>query len=125
MNRIDRSVLALAAAAAVTLCAATTSRADAEAAKKEAQSIFELRCTPCHGPKGAGDGPGSAGLTPKPRNFTDAEWQKSVTDDHIDKIIKFGGAAVGKSPAMPSNPDLMAKPDVVTALRQLIRGFKK
>ncbi len=125
MQRIDKTVRVLAAAAAMTLGAATAGHADAEAAKKEAQSIFELRCTPCHGPKGAGDGPGSAGLTPKPRNFTDAEWQKSVNDNHIETIIKFGGAAVGKSPAMPSNPDLMAKPDVVSALREIIRGFKK
>lgn len=125
MNRMERMVLASAAAAALALVSPTASRADADAAKQEAQSIFELRCTPCHGPKGAGDGPGSAGLTPKPRNFTDAEWQKSVNDNHIETIIKFGGAAVGKSPAMPSNPDLMAKPDVVSALREVIRGFKK
>ena len=125
MHRIDKTVRVLAAAAAMTLGAATASHADAEAAKKEAQSIFELRCTPCHGPKGAGDGPGSAGLTPKPRNFTDAEWQKSVNDNHIETIIKFGGMAVGKSPAMPPNPDLMAKPEVVSALRQVVRGFKK
>jgi hypothetical protein len=30
---------------------------------------------------------------------------------------------VGKSPAMPANPDLMSKPAVVEALRALVRGF--
>jgi hypothetical protein len=30
---------------------------------------------------------------------------------------------VGKSPAMPANPDLMAKPEVVAALRAHVRGL--
>ena len=92
-------------------------------ADKEAREIFASRCTPCHGPKGAGDGPVSQGLTPKPRAFTDPTWQKAVTDDHIEQVIQYGGAAVGRSPAMPANPDLMSKPEVVKALRMLIRKF--
>lgn len=91
---------------------------------KEAQDLFGTRCMPCHGPTGAGDGPASAGLTPKPRNFHDKEWQASVTDDHIEKIIQYGGAAVAKSPAMPPNPDLMDKP-VVKGLRAHIRNLGK
>ncbi|MCB9488900.1 MAG: hypothetical protein H6684_09240 [Deltaproteobacteria bacterium] len=55
------------------------------------------------------------------RNFQDSEWQKSVTDEHIEKIIKYGGAAVGKSPMMPANPDLSAKDEVAKALRVHIR----
>jgi mono/diheme cytochrome c family protein len=106
---------------------AAPSQAAAQAAggdaKQQALEIFNGRCTPCHGPNGKGDGPASKGLTPPPRNFSDPEWQKSVTDDHIEKIIKFGGAAVGKSPAMPANPDLTAKPQVVSELRQIVRGF--
>ncbi|MCB1153959.1 c-type cytochrome [bacterium] len=90
-------------------------------AMKEAANIFDTRCMPCHGAKGAGDGPASKGLTPPPRNFQDSEWQKSVTDEHIEKIIKYGGAAVGKSPMMPANPDLSAKDEVVKALRVHIR----
>lgn len=125
MNRFPKALVLAVGATLVALGGSTSSRADGDAAKKEAQEIFATRCTPCHGPSGAGDGPGSAGLTPPPRNFTDAAWQKSVTDQHIETIIKFGGMAVGKSPAMPPNPDLMAKPEVVSALRQVVRGFKK
>ena len=91
--------------------------------KQQAQEIFNGRCTPCHGPSGKGDGPASKGLTPPPRNFSDPAWQKSVTDEHIETIIKYGGAAVGKSPAMPANPDLNAKPQVVSELRQIVRGL--
>lgn len=78
---------------------------------------------PCHGASGAGDGPASAGLTPKPAAFSSAEWQAKVSDEHIEKIIAYGGMAVGKSAAMPPNPDLDGKP-VIPALRVLIRGMK-
>lgn len=94
------------------------------AARSEAEQLFATRCTPCHGPQGHGDGPASAGLTPRPRNFGDASWQDSVTDEHVEKIIQYGGAAVGKSPAMPPNPDLMSKPEVVRALREHVRSLR-
>ena len=113
----------LALAVAATAPVRAVAQAAAGDAKAQAQDIFKNRCTPCHGPSGKGDGPASAGLTPPPRNFGDPAWQKSVTDDHIEKIIKFGGAAVGKSPAMPANPDLMSKPQVVTELKNVVRGF--
>ena len=93
------------------------------AAAKEAQEIYNTRCVTCHGPTGKGDGPVGAALSPKPRDLSDPAWQKSVTDEYIEKIIINGGGAVGKSPLMPSNPDLTAKPDVVKALRALVRGF--
>lgn len=92
-------------------------------ARAEAQQIFSTRCFACHGPDGRGDGPASTGLTPKPANFRDGSWQGTVDDQHIERIIQFGGAAVGKSPAMPSNPDLTSKPEVVAALRAHIRGL--
>lgn len=93
------------------------------AATEEAKKVFATRCTPCHGATGAGDGPGSSALSPKPANFTSAEWQAKVTDEHIEKIIAYGGSAVGKSAAMPSNPDLDGKP-VIPALRAHIRSLK-
>ena len=91
--------------------------------RAEAQEIFSSRCTPCHGPSGGGDGPASASLSPHPRNFHDSAWQKSVDNEHITKIIRFGGAAVGRSPAMPANPDLTDKGAVVAALTARVRSF--
>jgi mono/diheme cytochrome c family protein len=88
----------------------------------KAKDIFRTRCVPCHGAVGQGDGPASATLNPKPRKYADPEWQASVTDDYIMKIIKYGGAAVGKSPAMPNNPDL-SDPAVVAALKDIVRSF--
>ncbi|MEZ4234118.1 MAG: cytochrome c [Polyangiaceae bacterium] len=94
-------------------------------AQIEAKDIFKKKCLVCHGESGQGDGPGSAALDPKPRNFTDAEWQKGVSDEQLSKTIIGGGAAVGKSAIMPGNPELKGKPEEVKALVAIIRGFKK
>lgn len=94
--------------------------ADMVAAKK----VFDERCTVCHGVKGLGDGPAAQTLTPKPRAFSDSTWQTSVTDKQIEQTIIAGGAAVGKSPLMPGNPDLKTKPEVVRGLLEVIRGYK-
>jgi hypothetical protein len=72
---------------------------------------------------GKGNGPAAITLNPKPRNYTDPAWQKSVTDDHIREIIVKGGAALGKSPNMLANPDLGDKPAVVDALVRKVRSF--
>jgi hypothetical protein len=47
-----------------------------------------------------------------------------VSDDHITKIISYGGAAVGRSPSMPGNPDLVAQRDVLAALAAHIRSLR-
>jgi mono/diheme cytochrome c family protein len=90
----------------------------------KAKEIFATRCTPCHGAEGKGDGAASASLTPPPRNFHDPAWQSSVDDAYLEKIIKLGGAAVGKSTAMPSNPDL-TDPAVISALKDYVRALGK
>jgi hypothetical protein len=53
------------------------------------------------------------------------EPEASVTDDALRTIIVKGGAAAGKSPLMPPNPDLDAKPEVVNGLVAKVRSFKK
>jgi hypothetical protein len=40
------------------------------------------------------------------------------------KIVSYGGAAVGKSPTMPGNPDLLAQRDVLAALAAHIRNLR-
>ncbi len=91
--------------------------------RAEAEELFTKRCAACHGTDGSGNGPGAFGLDPKPRNYRDAAWQKTVTDEEIEKVIVYGGAAVGKSAQMVANPDLQAKPGVVAALREKVRSF--
>jgi mono/diheme cytochrome c family protein len=114
-----------AAPAAPAAPAAIATNEPSAAARAEAKEIFASRCATCHGPEGMGNGPASAGLTPPPRNFHDPAFQARVTNEHVEQIIQYGGAGVGLSPAMPANPDLTSKPEVVAALREIIRSFGK
>ena len=91
----------------------------------EAQRIFFGQCVMCHGRNGMGDGPAAANLPVKPRNYTDAKWQASVTDDEIKKTIVMGGAAVGKNANMPAFTQLKDQPEVLDGLVKIIRGFKR
>jgi cytochrome c5 len=104
--------------------AAKPAAAQAPMAAKEAKTLFDSLCFTCHGTSGHGDGPGAAALDPKPRSFADAVWQDSVTDEHIQKVIVFGGAAVGKSPMMPAQPQLKGKTEVLQALTKIVREFR-
>lgn len=129
---MSRSTPALLALAALLVVATSACGESADAgppisaeARKEAQQLFQSLCATCHGQDGRGTGPGAAVLDPKPRNYTDRQWQNSVTDEEIAKTILLGGQAVGKSAAMPPQPQLKSKPEVVRALVQIIRDFGK
>lgn len=87
----------------------------------QTKEMFLSRCAPCHGPNGRGDGPGAVTFVPRPRDFHDQAWQRSVTDQDIETIIRKGGLAVGKSVLMPGNPDL--DDERVRELRQQVRAF--
>ncbi|MBK7535711.1 MAG: c-type cytochrome [Myxococcales bacterium] len=118
---------AASAASATTAVAAAPSKPAKPAANpklSEGRSFFAGRCVPCHGAGGRGDGPAAAALNPKPRNFTDRGWQKSVTDIHIEKVIFQGGPSVGKSPLMPAHADLK-DPVMLAAVREVVRAFAR
>lgn len=103
---------------------AAATPAGAASPEAEARKTFRTICVACHGADGKGDGPGAAALNPKPRNYTDVAWQNGVTDEQLKKTILMGGAAVGKSPSMPAQPQLQSKPEVLDALVKIIRDFK-
>jgi mono/diheme cytochrome c family protein len=94
-------------------------------ARANAAEIFESRCVACHGAEGHGDGPAAANLNPRPRDFHNAKWQKSITDVTIARAIVFGGQAVGVSAQMAANPDLENEPAVVAALVEHVRVLGK
>jgi mono/diheme cytochrome c family protein len=72
----------------------------------DGQKLFQTRCFVCHGRNGKGDGPSSSGLAEKPQDLTDPNWQRATSDDQLHKVIQGGGVAIGRSGAMPPNPDL-------------------
>lgn len=115
--------VASASAAAPASTAATLAGAPPGGAASAARVVFANRCALCHGAEGKGDGAAGQGLEPRPRNFTDAQWQASTDDANIRRIILEGGPAVGMSAAMPPAADLAAKPEVFAALVAHIRSF--
>ena len=91
------------------------------AEQADGQRLFQTRCFVCHGRRGKGDGPSATGLAEKPQDLTDQNWQKNTTDDRIRSVIQGGGIAIGKSGAMPPNPDLTQEQiqGLVTFVRSL------
>jgi mono/diheme cytochrome c family protein len=71
-----------------------------------APALYAERCSSCHGDAGRGDGPVGQALTPRPRNFTDRDWQVSTSDERIRLVIRHGGRAAGLSASMAPHPDL-------------------
>ena len=82
----------------IVVAQAPTTKGDPAKGKEK----FELICASCHGPGGKGDGPAAAALDPKPRDLSDPAYVSTLTDEHIFKTVKEGGASVGKSPLMPA-----------------------
>ena len=76
------------------------------------KAVYEKICAMCHGPTGKGDGPTAAVLNPKPRNHTDGQYMNVLKDDYLFKIIKDGGASVGKAQLMPAWGSQIKDPDI-------------
>jgi hypothetical protein len=85
---------------------------------------YEQRCALCHGDSGDGRGPQATSLPVPIANWSDSAWQAKVTDDQLRQTILGGGAAAGKSSAMPPNPDLEGTP-TLEEIVALIRGFER
>jgi mono/diheme cytochrome c family protein len=62
---------------------------------QKGKEIYETKCALCHGVKGDGKGPASAGLNPRPTNFKDSHGEMMTDGEHFWKIT------TGKGP-MPS-----------------------
>lgn len=63
-------------------------------------ATYKLFCATCHGEDGCSTGPGAAGLDPQPAKHCDGNYMNKLSDEHLFKVVKEGGAAVGKSPLM-------------------------
>ncbi len=108
MNRafVTLSSVALAATFCLTGQAVAS---DVEAGK----AIYDVNCASCHGMTGKGDGPISAALTPKPRDFSTGEFKLDANksgapgqDEDLALVIKKGAMNYGGSPLMAPWPTL-------------------
>lgn len=82
----------------LTLGTTSAVAADLEAAKDN----YDLFCVKCHGKAGKGDGPSSATLATKPRDFTECDRMATFSDEKLFVTIKDGGEAAGLSKDMPA-----------------------
>ncbi len=57
-------------------------------------------CASCHGAHGDGDGPLAGALDPQPAKHSDGDAMGALSDEYLFRVIREGGAAVGKSPLM-------------------------
>ncbi len=63
------------------------------------KALFESNCTACHGAQGRGDGPASATMSPRPRNFTSPEgWTNGYDEPGIFKTLSEGINGTSMSP---------------------------
>jgi mono/diheme cytochrome c family protein len=62
-----------------------------KASIQKGKSIYEKKCALCHGVKGDGKGPASAGLDPKPTNFKDSHGERMTDGEHFWKITTGKG----------------------------------
>ncbi|HZP40140.1 MAG TPA: cytochrome c [Candidatus Binatia bacterium] len=91
---MTRGLAALAAALLASAGARTAHAADAATGK----AVYDLRCAPCHGTTGAGDGPAAAALRPPPRNFRDLDFWRTRTPEQLHAIVKYGKPGTLMSP---------------------------
>ena len=61
---------------------------------------YQTLCASCHGPRGAGDGPAGQNLDPRPAHHNDGTYMNALSNEYLFRVVKEGGAAVGKSPMM-------------------------
>ena len=54
------------------------------------KEVYETRCAPCHGDRGAGDGPAAAAIEPKPRNFLAPEFWQGRTTAQLRLVVRKG-----------------------------------
>jgi cbb3-type cytochrome c oxidase subunit II len=77
------------------------------------QDLYRRDCAGCHGARGQGDGPGAAGLHPRPANL----FERQYTLDRVGVALWNGVAGT----AMPAWRDLTSED--LAALGQVVRGF--
>lgn len=66
-----------------------------------APALYHRFCAPCHGERGAGDGPNAQHLPVPPTRHSDDAYMSRRPDDALYDAIAAGGWVMGKSSRMP------------------------
>jgi mono/diheme cytochrome c family protein len=68
---------------------------------KRGRAPYEYYCALCHGKQGDADGFNATNLKTPPARHTDPILMGTLSDAQVQRIIKEGGQALGRSPQMP------------------------
>jgi high-affinity iron transporter len=64
----------------------------------DGEKSYQLLCSSCHGPAGAGDGPQASGLNPPPSRFTDGDRAISLSPFQAYNTIRMGVEGTAMAP---------------------------
>jgi mono/diheme cytochrome c family protein len=81
-------------ALALAFCGVSPAAAD----DSDGKAVYEIRCAPCHGSGGNGDGPAAAAIEPKPRNFRDPAFWNGRTRSSLRLTVEQGRPGTMMSP---------------------------
>lgn len=84
-------------------------------------------CAPCHGEGGKGDGmlAESLGEGVKARDLTDAKYLSTKTDEDLFNVVKFGGASIKLSDAMPPQKDTFTDAEIKQIIQYMRNSICK
>jgi mono/diheme cytochrome c family protein len=88
---------------------------DVDAVPTDGARIFAARCVLCHGESGHGDGRASRLYAPPPADLT-ASWR---TTEYKLSIVREGGGALGRSPAMPPWGGTLSDEEITAVVRYI------
>jgi mono/diheme cytochrome c family protein len=88
------------------------------------RATYQHYCQNCHGETGAGDGFNAFNLDPRPRDLSEASFQKKKTDAELADAIQRGGSGVGLSSMMPPWGHTLTREQVNEVVLYL-RSFEK
>jgi mono/diheme cytochrome c family protein len=70
--------------------------------QRQGKNVYTKYCFVCHGMEGKGDGFNSFSLDPKPRDLSNGQYMKVLTDERLIETVREGGRGVNRSPLMPT-----------------------
>jgi mono/diheme cytochrome c family protein len=98
------------------------SEAFRNADSERGSSVYRNYCAQCHGLSGAGDGPGAAGLEPKPASHAQMAMAQ-LSDEYLFGVVFHGGSAVGKSSNMPDWGLTLKEQEIADVVRYMKTAF--
>lgn len=94
---------------------------DSAATLQHGAQVYADNCVACHGPRGYGDGPAGAQLSPAPADLTWLSRSHMVGEQYIYWTVAEGGQPVGS--AMPTFKESLSQRDIWAVVTYVRHGL--